>query len=777
MITGRDVVCISSIEWDLLWQGPQEIAVRMAAAGNRVFYVENTGIRSPGLRDASRVRSRLRHWFRSRAHGGVREVSPNIFVLSPVVFPPFGSKLRRRVNRVLFLKFVGRTMRRLGVRDPQVWTYLPTDTALDLASMLATPRSELIYYCVADFAELVDDPTELRKREKELVEACDVVFVHVEELAELFRDWNPEVHVFPFGVDLDLFSLEETETDPGVAAVSRPVIGYVGGVHRHIDFQLMRRLARSRPEWSWVFVGPLQTSVEGLDQEPNVHFLGHRPHRELARLIRSMDVCIVPYSHNRYTETVWPIKINEYLALGKPVVSTDIPPVSSFNDEHQILEIATTSDEFIAAIERHLDTPVDPATVARRREVATLRDWGVQLEAMTDLIRPRPKHVAKQIRVVHVIIDLDRGGAEFVLLRLLERLSHDRFASEVISLTTVGEVGEEIQQTGIPVRALGWRGAWSSFVVATRLFTALRRSRPDVVQTWMYHGDLIGGLAAWLARSPAIAWGIHAGPLPPAPSLRVRLGLRAASLLSRWVPERIVCCSYESMSVHSRLGYSKEKMTLILNGFEAGEGPTDSRDLLLKELDLPSDVFVVGRVARLHPQKDHKTLLEAFALVHRREPRAHLVVAGAGMVPENQELTRDLARLGLNDVVHLLGVRDDTDHLNAAFDLAVSSSAFLEALPLVLGEAMAVATPVVTTDVGDSARLVGDSRYVVPPKDPAALAEAICSVIGLSEEARVELGRVQQQRVAREFGIDRMTEQYADLYEELSGGSDLAPSR
>jgi hypothetical protein len=145
MFSGKDIICISSIEWDFVWQGHQEIASRLAQAGNRVLYIENTGVRSPGLRDAARVFERVKNSARSMRSGGVRLVAPNIYVCSPIVFPPFGTAWRRQINRRFWLSLVRRAARRLGMQDVVILTYLPTDTALDLIETVRTPRSVLVY--------------------------------------------------------------------------------------------------------------------------------------------------------------------------------------------------------------------------------------------------------------------------------------------------------------------------------------------------------------------------------------------------------------------------------------------------------------------------------------------------------------------------------------------------------------------------------------------------------------------------------------------------------
>ncbi|HKO96109.1 MAG TPA: glycosyltransferase [Pyrinomonadaceae bacterium] len=396
MLTGHDIIYISSIEWSFLWQPHQEIARRLARAGNRVLYIENTGVRSPGLGDAGRVLSRLTSWIGSLRSQGVREVAPRLYVVSPLVLPPFGSAARKLINRHLLLPLMRRVAQRLKMRDVLVWSYLPTDTVLDLIALMQTKRSATLYYCMADFPQLTPDSQHILESERLLVERSDVVFANCAKIATRLSQWADQVSIFPPGVNLDAFPPEDFEQKASqtssLDALPRPIIGYIGGLHRHVDFELVAEAAKARPTWSWVFVGPLQTSVEKLQGHPNIHLVGSTPHEELAAYVRNFDVCIVPYLQSAYTETVVPVKINEYLAAGKPVVSTDLPTVKEFNAQHQILiTTANRSEPFVAGIEEALGQPKNAEVVRRRREVASLYDWNTQIEAMSQLIERKLK--------------------------------------------------------------------------------------------------------------------------------------------------------------------------------------------------------------------------------------------------------------------------------------------------------------------------------------------------------------------------------------------------
>jgi glycosyltransferase involved in cell wall biosynthesis len=345
---------------------------------------------------------RLKLWAGALRSQGVRPVLPNLWVYAPLVLPPFSSLPGHYLNRHLFLPLINNAARRLGMRDPLIWAFLPTDTTLGLIDLLGTSRSRVAYYCAADFAELTTSVEKLARNEAELVKRSDVVFTICDELATHCRRWNTNVHVFPYGVNLKAFPLQTSDSTPARSADGNgfswtqtrtnghnghKVIGYVGGLHRHVGLEMLVEMVRARPTWSWVFVGSPEVHLKDLPELPNVYLLGQRPHHELARYIRTFDVCIVPYRRSAYTETVVPSKINEYLAMGKPVVSTDLPPVCDFNDRHQV--IITTEgrpESFLRAIEQALSHGEDAAMIARRREVAREGDWESRLEAMSELI-------------------------------------------------------------------------------------------------------------------------------------------------------------------------------------------------------------------------------------------------------------------------------------------------------------------------------------------------------------------------------------------------------
>jgi uncharacterized SAM-binding protein YcdF (DUF218 family)/glycosyltransferase involved in cell wall biosynthesis len=380
-----DVVCISSIDWDFIWQGHQEIMSTLAAEGQRVLFVENTGVRAPGLRDLPRLRQRIRNWWKSTK--GFREERPNLFVYSPLVLPLPYSRLARWTNRVLMMRALRRWMRATGLYRPIVWTFLPTPLALDLIRDL-DPQL-VIYYCIDDLSASSPAARRIVRSEERLFRLADLVFVTSEKLRERAALFSERVHLFPFGVSLERFErvLRGAEPPPAdLQALGRPIVGYVGGLHQWVDQALIASVAAKMPDTTFALVGPAQVDVSALERCPNVRLLGQRPHPDVPKYVKGFDVGIVPYRLTDYTANVYPTKLNEYLAMGVPVVATDLREIRRFNAEHgNIVGVAADADAFVQAL-RHAMASSGPADAARRIAVAHENSWQRRIVAMKQLI-------------------------------------------------------------------------------------------------------------------------------------------------------------------------------------------------------------------------------------------------------------------------------------------------------------------------------------------------------------------------------------------------------
>ena len=377
----------------------------------------------------------------------------------------------------------------------------------------------------------------------------------------------------------------------------------------------------------------------------------------------------------------------------------------------------------------------------------------------------------RPVEVAHVITGLPVGGAQTVLLQLARRLPPSEFGTKEISLTEKGAVGLELEASGIAVRAVNMSRALPSPLSLFRLSSVLRKWRPDVVQTWLYHGDLMGGLAAKLAGRRRVVWNVRHSNLDPRHDRRSTIWCaRACAALSGRLPSVIVCNSDAAASIHVGLGYDGDRMQIIPNGVDVETFRPDAsaRSDVREELGVPGDGFLIGLVGRFHPQKDHRAFVGAAGRLASLDKRARFVLCGENVTRDNPVLASWIEATGYEDRFHLLGVRSDVPRITAALDVSTSSSSHGESFSNVIVEAMACGVPCVVTDVGDSRSIVDDTGIAVPPGSPAALVEAWRSLLGMSESRRSSMGAAARRRAAEEYSIETMVARFGELYAQVA---------
>ena len=378
----------------------------------------------------------------------------------------------------------------------------------------------------------------------------------------------------------------------------------------------------------------------------------------------------------------------------------------------------------------------------------------------------------KKIKLLHIITGLSTGGAEMMLYKLVSKIDKGYFDIYAVSLTNIGPVGEKIKNLNIPVVAVRMKRGWGGFFSFSGFFRLLRIARsykPDAIQTWMYHSDLIGGLVGKILKIPVI-WNIRHSNLDPKCNKKTTIWTtKICAKFSKILPKKIICCSYASKDVHSNLGYDENKMVVIPNGFDLNvfSPNKQAREKVRKELGINDKIIVIGFAARFDPQKDHKNFFEAAKIVHRVYPNVHFLLCGDGINWKNEKLREWIKKSGVEKVTHLLGRQDDMKDIYNAIDILSSSSSYGEGFPNVIGEAMACEVPCVVTDVGDSAIIVKDTGFVVPPKNPEALAKAIIKMIEIGEEKRRELGRKARKRIEEDYSIEKIVNNYEQLYKKI----------
>lgn len=360
-------------------------------------------------------------------------------------------------------------------------------------------------------------------------------------------------------------------------------------------------------------------------------------------------------------------------------------------------------------------------------------------------------------KVLHIISGLGDGGAEGVLTRLC--LNSKRFEHIVISLSNDGKYGPILREAGIRVHILEMSFARPNIFRFIGLVKLIRLEKPSLVQTWMYHADLLGGIAAKLAGIKRVFWGIRLSASEMGREKKSTILIaRISAALSPWIPERIVCCANDAAMTHAKLGYARTKLVVIPNGYDLSRFRPDpiSRERLRNEFRLRDNDLLLGSVGRFHPQKDHECLLKALVELSKRGVRFQCLLVGNKMNSDNRALKVLIDDLNLTDNVYLAGPRADIQEVMNGIDVHVLSSRS-EGFPNVVAEAMACGTPCASTDVGDVREIIGDTGMVCGPGSPVELAQNIFQLV--NEKHANEKDWFQRQNKCR----TRIMERYSIL--------------
>jgi glycosyltransferase involved in cell wall biosynthesis len=378
------MIFVSTTDWDAPQFGSrQQIAQRLAQRGHRLLFVDVPRALHSLVSDPAGTRRALGRL------GRLREVAARLVVYTPwPVLPVYYHPLTNAVNQRLLARDLQHALARLGWRPDVLWTYWPNSAALvgRLGERLA------VYHCIDDFSA-VSYPLiprgSIAHLEADLCRRAGLIFTRTEALAEARRGINPETYVLPGGVDTVHFDPARVTPAADIAALPRPRVGLVGTLDDRLDVQLLAACADQLPEASFVLVGPVKghrVDLAPLAARPNVHLLPARPHDEVPSVVAAFDVGLIPYRRNAYTEALSPIKLYEYLAMGKPVVASDLPYVRR---EAAHVAIATGAEATVAAIRARVDRPPAPEERAVWRAVAEANTWERQVDVIEEHIARR----------------------------------------------------------------------------------------------------------------------------------------------------------------------------------------------------------------------------------------------------------------------------------------------------------------------------------------------------------------------------------------------------
>lgn len=384
----RDIVCFAGADWSTpLWTNRQHIMSRLSK-NNRVLYIESVGFRTPNFASGSdwrKIISKIKRIF-----SPIRKISDNLYILSPLAVPYYNNGLVNFINKRLLFFQVNRAQKKLDFKHPILWSYLPH--AIWLIGKI--DFNCVVYHCVDQHAEIPGVASAwLSGIEKSFLKKCDVVFVTSLKLYESKKKYNKNTYYLPNVSDFSHFSKAnraDTMVPDDIKDIKHPVIGYIGNICDHkVDIDLVIYIAKTLPEYSFVLVGPIWENNHEISQkidvarhQNNIFLLGLRTYEVLPNYIKSFDICMIPHKITAYSQSSFPIKIHEFLASGKPIVTTDLPSLIDYAD---IIYVAADQNEFVTKINAAL-AESDSQVRERRINISSRNTWESRIKSMEEII-------------------------------------------------------------------------------------------------------------------------------------------------------------------------------------------------------------------------------------------------------------------------------------------------------------------------------------------------------------------------------------------------------
>ena len=381
MLQGKSIVCFAN---DFRGDPTSKHQVmRLLSKNNNVLWVNSIALRRPSVSasDASRIFRKVKSFFE-----GLDRENDSLYAFTPLVLPLPASSLARRVNSWLLKIYLRYYIRKLGMKDIQLWTFMPT--MVEFVGKLK--EKKLIYYCVDEWSEFsFIDKESIIQMERRLIEKSDLVITTAEKLYADKVKYNPNTHLIRHGVDFDHFAKAldpKTEEPEDIRNLPKPRIGFYGLIHEWIDLRLIEAIAKAHPEWSIVMIGKISTDSSFLNPYSNVHFLGQKPYESLGGYCKAFEVGLIPFVINALTVNVNPIKLREYLAAGMPVVSTKLPEIDPYRE---VVYLAEDDDDFIRGVEKALEQ-TGSEWIKKRQKAVEGETWLAKVEEISNLIEAIP---------------------------------------------------------------------------------------------------------------------------------------------------------------------------------------------------------------------------------------------------------------------------------------------------------------------------------------------------------------------------------------------------
>jgi glycosyltransferase involved in cell wall biosynthesis len=372
------------------------------------------------------------------------------------------------------------------------------------------------------------------------------------------------------------------------------------------------------------------------------------------------------------------------------------------------------------------------------------------------------------VKITTLITDLSAGGAQNALYKLLLGTQGEEIEHRVVSLTDMGTFGQKICDLGVPVDCLNMPVGKPTYQSALTLRKLITTSKPDVIQGWMYHGNFAALFGAFISKSRAkTVWNVRQCLYDlMKEKFLTRQVIRMNKAMSSNIDE-VIFNSHLAKTQHEKFGFETKNTRIIPNGFELDKflPSAQMRQKTRTELNIAPDVFVIGNVGRYHPMKDHETFLAAAVQIARKFETVCFLLVGKGVSFQNEKFKSWIPE-ELRKRFYLIGESDNLPGIYNSMDV-FCHSAWSEAFPNVLGEAMAVGVPSVATDVGDCSLLLSGIGTLVPAKSHLRLSEALGKLVLMSKADREQIGNLSRSRIIDHYSLSFVAKEYIKIYRSL----------
>ncbi len=756
---------LSFIEWDRAWQRPQHLCVHLADQ-MEVLCCAPMRAHNAGLRALRLFVSPM------------RKINEHLIVCEPLLLP-FENRFRliRWLNHLILYQH----LRHVILERGQVPSVLLTNSPFFSETFTWLPASLRVYDIMDALTRFPWAPGDAEEQELLTLEQADLITTGTLSLLRAKQQEYPHladrIHYVACGVDAEHFSQASNQSlQPPVelAHLPRPILGYFGAINERLDTDLIAGLAERMPEASLVLIGPIYGRFPDFQGHSNIRLLGPRPYADLPRYLAAFDCALVPYRLTQGIEFVQPVKVLEYLAGGKPVVSTHIPDVAELYGS--LVHLADTPQAFAEAVKRALQE--SPARSGNYRTAACGRCWKTMTQEFLTLFEKTETDKRRApCRIAHFLHGAHLGGAEELVGQICQALPADQCQAQVVCLTHGDRVQQRFATRGLSPHIVPMRGKLD-FTILIRLARLLRRQRIALTHSHTGRTHLLARLLWRLAGIPCVAT-VHTHV-----ARDLNDPAQTSNRLNAWIDRRtrhwswkILCVSKRNYEEVAQESLSPDRIVHVPNGIPIPAARPllthEEKQALLGTLGIePEPDGIIGMVASLRPRKGPETLLCAMRLVLDAHPQAILLLIGSAEFVQSRDYLGDLKKLaqelGIQDRVHFLGHRDDVDYLLPLLDIATLPSLFGEGLPLAVLEAMAAGKPVVATrtEGNDEAVVDGETGLLVPSGNAPALAQALLRLLEHPDEART-MGLAGNARARQHFSLEMMVKRHTEIYTAL----------